>query len=256
MRTHLVIPARRKSSRLPDKPLLPIHGKPMVLWTAARAQQAVAVGIADDCCVATDDDEIFLLCESHGVSVVMTSPTHPSGTDRLGEVVELLGYADDDIVINMQGDEPMVPPVLLAQVKALLMNHPECVMATLCEPIESAEDFAKPSVVKVVKSQLGQALYFSRAMIPCHRDADDSVDAYRQAYRHLGLYAYRVSLLKNFGRWQVGVLETLESLEQLRILERGERIAIDLASVGLPLGVDTPSDLERLNAMSIDELMR
>ncbi|MDO5651048.1 MAG: 3-deoxy-manno-octulosonate cytidylyltransferase [Moraxella sp.] len=251
MKTHLIIPARLKSTRLPNKPLLLIHGKPMILWTADKAAKAVADGVADDYCVATDDNSIFELCQSAGVPVIMTSSEHISGTDRLGEVVQILGFADDDVVINMQGDEPLIPSVLLQQVKDLLIAHSECVMATLCEVIDNAEDFNKLSVVKVVKSAHNHALYFSRAAIPCDRN-QSNIPA--NAYRHLGLYAYRAKLLMAFGTWQVGVLESLESLEQLRVLEQGERIAIDVAKVSLPLGVDTQADLDRLNAMAAAEL--
>lgn len=252
-KTYIVIPARYKSTRLPAKPLLNIHGKPMILWTAQKALQAT---FADSMCVATDDERIFAVCEQAGVPVVMTGD-HASGTDRLGEVAQLLGLADDDIIINMQGDEPLVPPVLLEQVKHLLMDNDDCVMATLCEVIDNYDDFNKNSVVKVVKADK-KALYFSRSPIPYDRDGHIKGElghAPKNAYRHLGLYAYRVKLLKEFGTWQQGALEYLESLEQLRILENGQKIAIDVAQVALPLGVDTQEDLDRLNAMPIDEFL-
>lgn len=252
-KTHIIIPARYHSTRLPAKPLLTIHGQPMILWTAKKALQA---SFADSVCVATDDERIFAVCVAADVPVVMTEE-HVSGTDRLGEVAQLMGLDDDDIVINMQGDEPLVPPVLLEQVKNLLIAHSDCVMATLCEPIDNFEDFHKPSVVKVVWAA-HQALYFSRSPMPFDRDGHLSGvlgDAPSYAYRHLGLYAYRVGLLKAFGGWKQGVLERLESLEQLRILEQGYRIAIDVAHVRLPLGVDTQDDLDRLNAMSLDDFL-
>lgn len=254
-KTHIIIPARLKSTRLPSKPLLTIHGKPMILWTANKAAQTVADGIADDYHVATDDESIFQLCKTHDIPVVMTSPDHASGTDRLAEVVKLLQFHDDDIIINMQGDEPMIPPSLLSQVKELLIHRHDCAMSTLCEVIDNAEDFYKPSVVKVVKSIHNHALYFSRAPIPHDRSRTDTTVAPSNAYRHLGLYAYKVSLLKNFSTWPMGTLEELESLEQLRVLEQGYRIAIDVATISLPLGVDTQSDLDRLNAMPIDQLL-
>lgn len=253
-KVHIVIPARYKSTRLPAKPLLQIHGKPMILWTA---QKALKASFADSVCVATDDERIFAVCQEASVPVVMTGD-HASGTDRLGEVAERLKMADDDIVINMQGDEPLVPPVLLEQVKDLLIAKTECVMATLCEPIDNFEDFNKSSVVKVVKDAHNHALYFSRSAMPFDRDGHlkgELGTAPKNAFRHLGLYAYRVRLLKAFATWQMGVLESLESLEQLRILEQGERIAIDVAKLSLPLGVDTPEDLARLNQMPLDEFL-
>ncbi|OOR91059.1 3-deoxy-D-manno-octulosonate cytidylyltransferase [Moraxella caviae] len=245
-KTHIIIPARYKSTRLPAKPLLEIHGKPMILWTAEKAARAT---FADSVCVATDDARIAQVCEQAGVRTVMTDE-QPSGTDRLAQAADILALADDDIVVNMQGDEPLVPPELLLQVRDLLVANPDCAMATLCEAIDNTEDFHKTSVVKVVKAGQ-QALYFSRAPIPHDRDNQSTPNQY--AYRHLGLYAYRVRALKAFSAWQQGTLEQLESLEQLRMLENGERIAIDVASTTLPLGVDTPEDLARLNAMPLDE---
>lgn len=251
MKTHLIVPARYKSTRLPAKPLLLIHNRPMILWTAEKAQKAVADGVADDYWVATDDDRIFAVCQDNGVPVLMTNQNHPSGTDRLGEVASLLNFADDDIVINLQGDEPLVPSNLLAQLKNLLLANDDCSMATLCEKIQSYDEFVANSVVKVVFAKQ-KALYFSRSPIPLNRDNPTD---FTNAYRHLGLYAYRAGLLKTFSTWQMGNLERLESLEQLRILENGHRIAIDLASTHLPVGVDTQADLDRLNQMPIDRLL-
>lgn len=265
MNKHLVIPARLKSTRLPNKPLLNIHGKPMILWVIDRACAVHKVGIADDVFVATDDNTIANVCreycQSHAhanhVQVVMTSPNHASGTDRLAEVATQQGWSDTDIVINMQGDEPLVPKALIAQVTELLLSKTDCVMATLAEPILSFEEFYRPSVVKVVKNQQYEALYFSRSPIPCDRDvamadtATKPTDTPINALRHLGLYAYRVALLRQFGEWQQGQLEQLESLEQLRIMEHGHKIALDVACAMLPTGVDTQSDLDRLNAMDL-----
>jgi 3-deoxy-manno-octulosonate cytidylyltransferase (CMP-KDO synthetase) len=261
-KTHIVIPARFKSTRLPGKPLLDIHSKPMILWVAEKAQ---ATHFADDMCIATDDERIAKVCSDAGYEVVMTSADHASGTDRLAEVATIKGWADHDIIINMQGDEPLVPPLLLQQVKDLLVQDDDSVMATLYEPIEDYQTFIRPSVVKVVSAIVGdtqRALYFSRAPIPCDRDvaltmAAGSLDiaelpAPKEAYRHLGLYAYRVSLLQQFVHWSQTPLETLESLEQLRILENGGNIAIAAAKVQLPAGVDTQEDLDRLNAMSVN----
>ncbi len=270
---HIVIPARFNSSRLPGKPLLPIHGKPMILWVAQKAQ---AADFADDMCIATDDERIAKVCRDAGFEVVMTRQDHISGTDRLAEVAAIKGWAEQDIVINMQGDEPLVPPLLLQQVKDLLVQDDASVMATLYETIEDYDTFMRRSVVKVVsatydtdnkmkgKSTQQRALYFSRAPIPCDRDfalssesnsggSIKSVATPKNAKRHLGLYAYRVRLLQQFVHWLPTALETLESLEQLRILENGGAIAIELALVDLPAGVDTLEDLERLNNMSLAE---
>ncbi|WP_333612902.1 3-deoxy-manno-octulosonate cytidylyltransferase [Psychrobacter sp.] len=257
VKTHIVIPARFKSTRLPGKPLLKIHGKPMILWVAEKAQLA---DFADDMCIATDDEAIATVCTEAGFDVVMTSSEHASGTDRLAEVAAIKGWAEHDIVVNMQGDEPLVPPLLLQQVKALLVQDSDSVMATLCEPIEDYETFMRPSVVKVVSqtsNHLQRALYFSRAPIPCDRDVvlanDKNIQQQppKNAYRHLGLYAYRVSLLQQFVHWPQTPLEILESLEQLRVLENGGHIAIATANCHLPAGVDTQEDLDRLNAMSL-----
>ncbi|PIE47080.1 MAG: 3-deoxy-manno-octulosonate cytidylyltransferase [Gammaproteobacteria bacterium] len=262
-KTHIVIPARFASSRLPGKPLLNIHGKPMILWVAEKASQAT---FADDMCIATDDERIAEVCMQAGFEVVMTSKDHASGTDRLSEVVCKKGWGNEDVVINMQGDEPLVPANLLEQTKDLLFADTGAVMATLCEPIISHNEFVRPSVVKVVFDNNKRALYFSRAPIPCDRDhamalnsrnniTDDSLTTPANAYRHLGLYAYRVKLLKEFVAWKQGTLEQLECLEQLRVLENGHAISIDVAKVNLPAGVDTQEDLDRLNAMSVNEFM-
>lgn len=260
MKKHLVIPARRKSTRLPNKPLLHIHDKAMILWVIDRANAVKQAGIADEVYVATDDDSIATLCREYGANVIMTSPTHPSGTDRLAEVSQLQNWSPQDIVINMQGDEPLVPKSLIAQVTELLLNKPDCVMATLAEPILTYDEFYRPSVVKVVKNAHHEALYFSRSPIPCDRDValSDHIDmtkAPNNALRHLGIYAYRVSLLQQFCQWEQGELEQLESLEQLRIMENGFKIAIDVATAQLPAGVDTQADLDRLNAMDLSEFL-
>lgn len=245
---HLVIPARYASSRLPGKPLLEIHGKPMVLRVVDQARKVRGV---DDICVATDDDRIAEVCQAAGVAVVMTAKDHPSGTDRLAEVARIRGWDRQDIVVNVQGDEPLLPPLLVEQVGDLLVNKPDCAMATLCEPVTDLDEFTRSSIVKVVCSQQQEALYFSRATVPYDRDGFsqgvNSVPA--AAMRHLGLYAYRVALLQDFVTWPMGVLEKIESLEQLRVLENGRRIAIAPALLSLPPGVDTPADLERLRAL-------
>ncbi len=247
---HIVIPARFASSRLPGKPLLEIHGRPMILRVVDQAKKVAGF---DDLCVATDDERIAEVCRAEGVDVVLTHADHPSGTDRLSEVARIKGWASEDIVVNVQGDEPLLPAQLVQQVAQLLQSQPESSMSTLCEPIHSLEEFKRDSIVKVVMSKYNQALYFSRATIPYDRDgAQQEVQSlHPQAYRHLGLYAYRVNLLQEYVSWDVGVLEQLESLEQLRVLENGHRIAIAVAEANLPPGVDTQADLDRLNEMDV-----
>ena len=247
---HIVIPARFASSRLPGKPLLEIHGRPMILRVVDQAKKVAGF---DDLCVATDDERIAEVCRTEGIDVVLTHADHPSGTDRLSEVARIKGWASEDIVVNVQGDEPLLPAQLVQQVAQLLESQPESSMSTLCEPIHSLEEFKRDSIVKVVMSKYNQALYFSRATIPYDRDgAQQEVQAlHPQAYRHLGLYAYRVNLLQEYVSWDMGVLEQLESLEQLRVLENGHRIAIAVAEANLPPGVDTQADLDRLNEMDV-----
>lgn len=245
---HIVIPARFASSRLPGKPLLEIHGRPMILRVVDQARKVKGF---DDLCVATDDERIAAVCRAEGVDVVITSPDHPSGTDRLSEVAKIKGWASDDIIVNVQGDEPLLPAQLVQQVAQLLVDQPESSMSTLCESIHQLEEFQRDSIVKVVMSKQNQALYFSRATIPYDRDEAKQAEQklHDQAYRHLGLYAYRVKLLQEYVTWEMGVLEKLESLEQLRVLENGHRIAISVAEVSLPPGVDTQQDLDRLNQL-------
>ncbi|OTG62694.1 3-deoxy-manno-octulosonate cytidylyltransferase [Acinetobacter sp. ANC 3903] len=247
---HIVIPARFASSRLPGKPLLEIHGRAMILRVVDQAKKVAGF---DDLCVATDDERIAAVCREEGVDVVLTSADHPSGTDRLSEVARIKGWASEDIIVNVQGDEPLLPAQLVQQVAQLLESQPESSMSTLCEPIHSLEEFQRDSIVKVVMSKYNQALYFSRATIPYDRDGAKQVvqQLHQQAYRHLGLYAYRVNLLQEYVSWDMGVLEKLESLEQLRVLENGHRIAIAVAEANLPPGVDTQADLDRLNQMDV-----
>jgi len=245
---HIVIPARFASSRLPAKPLLLIHGRPMILRVVDQAKKVAGF---DDLCVATDDERIAEVCRAEGVDVVLTNPNHPSGTDRLSEVARIKGWSADDIIVNVQGDEPLLPAQLVQQVSQLLIDHPQCAMSTLCEPIHQLEEFQRDSIVKVVMSNRNEALYFSRATIPYDRDGAKQAEQqlHNQAFRHLGLYAYRVKLLQEYVTWEQGQLEKLESLEQLRVLENGHRIAA--AEANLPPGVDTQADLDRLNAMSV-----
>ena len=247
---HIVIPARFASSRLPGKPLLDIHGRPMILRVVDQAKKVQGF---DDLCVATDDERIAAVCRAEGIDVVITSADHPSGTDRLSEVARTKGWASDDIIVNVQGDEPLLPAQLVKQVAQLLEDQPESSMSTLCEPIHHLDEFKRDSIVKVVMSKQQQALYFSRATIPYDRDGAKLAEPklHDQAYRHLGLYAYRVKLLQEYVTWEMGVLEKLESLEQLRVLENGHRIAIAVAEANLPPGVDTQEDLDRLNQMDL-----
>ena len=247
---HIVIPARFASSRLPGKPLLLIHGRPMILRVVDQAKK---VQDFDDLCVATDDERIAEVCRAEGVDVVLTRADHPSGTDRLSEVARLKGWSADDIIVNVQGDEPLLPAQLVQQVTQLLVKQPRCSMSTLCEPIHQLDEFQRDSIVKVVMSNRNEALYFSRATIPYDRDGakQSQPTLHDQAFRHLGLYAYRVKLLQEYVTWEQGNLEKLESLEQLRVLENGHRIAIAVAEANLPPGVDTQTDLDRLNAMHV-----
>ena len=247
---HIVIPARFASSRLPGKPLLLIHGRPMILRVVDQAKKVQGF---DDLCVATDDERIAEVCRAEGVDVVLTRADHPSGTDRLSEVARLKGWSADDIIVNVQGDEPLLPAQLVQQVTQLLVEQPQCSMSTLCEPIHQLDEFQRDSIVKVVMSNRNEALYFSRATIPYDRDGvkQSQPALHDQAFRHLGLYAYRVKLLQEYVTWEQGNLEKLESLEQLRVLENGHRIAIAVAEANLPPGVDTQTDLDRLNAMPV-----
>lgn len=251
MKKHIVIPARFSSSRLPGKPLLEIHGRAMILRVVDQAKKVQGF---DDLCVATDDERIADLCRAEGIDVVITSKNHPSGTDRLSEVAQIKQWDVQDIVVNVQGDEPLLPATLVIQVADLLMEQPQCSMATLCEPITALDEFQRDSIVKVVMSKTGEALYFSRATIPYDRDGtkQSPQTLHTHAYRHLGLYGYRVQLLQDYVTWSQGTLEQLESLEQLRVLEHGHRIAIAIAEANLPPGVDTQQDLDRLNALPAD----
>jgi 3-deoxy-manno-octulosonate cytidylyltransferase (CMP-KDO synthetase) len=239
----VVIPARFGSTRLPGKPLLEIHGKPMVqrVWEQARLSTAERVVIA------TDDVRIFDAASAFGAPVCMTSPNHPSGTDRLHEVVAELGLPADHIVVNVQGDEPLIPPEVIDQVALNLHNRPQAGIATLCEEIATIADLINPNVVKVVKNANDMALYFSRAPIPWPRDAfmqgQDTMPREGTWCRHIGIYAYRVGLLQQFISWLPAPLEQLECLEQLRALHNGVGIHVDLAVRHVPAGVDTEEDL-------------
>ncbi|MBI2381017.1 MAG: 3-deoxy-manno-octulosonate cytidylyltransferase [Gammaproteobacteria bacterium] len=246
MNYHIVIPARYASTRLPAKPLLDIAGKPMIQHVWERASQA---GIGE-VIIATDDARIHAAAESFGARVVMTSPEHRSGSDRLAEVVQLCGFAADDIVINVQGDEPLIPPEVIRQVGKNLGNNPAASMATLSTPILDEETLFDPNAVKVVSNRLGHALYFSRAPIPWNRDAFARGERQPSGHqRHLGIYAYRAAFLQRYVHWQPAPTELLESLEQLRVLHEGEIIHVAEALCVPPTGVDTAADLERVRAI-------
>lgn len=248
MSFYVVIPARYASSRLPAKPLADIAGKTMIQRVYEQASKSAAVKVI----VATDDSRIVDAVKAFGGEVCMTSPDHLSGTDRLQEVAHHYGLGDDEIVVNVQGDEPLIPPEVIDQVAHNLAKNSAASVSTLAEPIASIEDFKNPNVVKVVADHNGFALYFSRAPIPWPRDtfaqgaAELPVDF--QPCRHVGIYAYRTALLNRFVGWPAAPLELLESLEQLRVLSCGERIHIEHACADVPGGVDTPEDLERIRA--------
>lgn len=247
---HVIIPARYASTRLPGKPLQDILGKPMIqhVWEQARKSAASSVT------VATDDQRIMDACHDFGAEVVLTRADHPSGTDRLQEVVSRLGLDDQAHVVNVQGDEPLIPPALIDQVAADLQTHPEASIATLAEPLDDAETMFNPNAVKVVTDHRGFALYFSRAPIPWCRDdfAAGRPGMLPQGVpfrRHIGLYAYKVGFLHDYVRWPASPLETSESLEQLRALWFGCRIHVADACEVPPAGVDTPADLQRVRQL-------
>ncbi|MBV0932145.1 3-deoxy-manno-octulosonate cytidylyltransferase [Marinobacterium weihaiense] len=242
----VVIPARFASSRFPGKPLADLAGKPMVQHVYERACESEAVRVI----IATDDERIAAVARGFGAEVCMTSAEHPSGTDRLQEVVKTLGFYADDIVVNVQGDEPLIPPRIINQVAHNLMAMPNAGIATLSEPIETVEALLNPNVVKVITDHQGMALYFSRAPMPWPRDAFmQSQDTLPQGFdwqRHIGLYAYRVKMLNDFVAWPPAPLEQTECLEQLRALWNGVGIHVAAADEAPPAGVDTPEDLARI----------
>lgn len=236
---HILIPARYGSTRFPGKALADLAGKPMVVRVCEQAARSAAGSVA----VATDDARIREAVENAGFRAVMTRADHPSGTDRLAEAAASLGFADDEVVLNVQGDEPLVEPALLDNVAGLLDRHPEASIATACHPIRDAAAFDNPNVVKVVLDARGFALYFSRAGIPYPRDERAT------AYRHVGLYAYRVGYLRRHASLAPAPAEKAEALEQLRALWHGFRIAVAVTAAESPPGVDTPQDLEAVRTM-------
>ncbi len=246
LRFKVVIPARYASTRLPGKPLRLIAGKPMIAHVCERAQEAEA----DDIIVATDDDRIAQTVTALGIKAVMTRPDHQSGTERIAEVAKLCGWLDDDIIVNLQGDEPLIPPAYICNVADTLASQQQAGIATLATPISDPEEIFNPNAVKVVINKHGYALYFSRAVIPWDRDSfvdGNKSPSGKMAYlRHIGIYAYTVGFLNRYCQWQPSVLEAVESLEQLRILWHGEHIAVRTVEQAPPAGVDTENDLIRV----------
>jgi 3-deoxy-manno-octulosonate cytidylyltransferase (CMP-KDO synthetase) len=246
MSFRVVIPARYASTRLPGKPLADIAGKPMVV----RVVEAALLSGAAEIIVATDDARVCEVVAAHGHVAAMTRSDHASGTDRIAEVAALRGWADDDIVVNVQGDEPLIDPALIAEVAQALEVDREASIATAAHRIRDIAEFMNPNVVKVVTAENGRALYFSRAPIPWHRDGlaqqRETLPAELVVHRHIGLYAYRVNFLHRYGRLTPAPLEQWETLEQLRALWHGFHIHVIDCSYAPEAGVDTPADLERV----------
>jgi 3-deoxy-manno-octulosonate cytidylyltransferase (CMP-KDO synthetase) len=248
----VLIPARMASTRLPDKPLADIAGKPMVVRVAERAADSGAQRVV----VAADDARIVAACTEHGVAALMTRADHASGSDRLAEAATLLGLSGDDVVVNVQGDEPLIEPGLIAQCATRLAEMPGCVMSTAAHALHDAADYTNSNVVKLVMDGTGCALLFSRAPIPWWRDGSAAAgvaalpgDAQAPALRHIGLYAYRAGFLQQFPELSSPPLERTESLEQLRVLWHGFRIAVHVTDLVPGPGVDTAADLERVRTL-------
>ncbi|MCR4332709.1 MAG: 3-deoxy-manno-octulosonate cytidylyltransferase [Sulfuricaulis sp.] len=240
---HIIIPARYDSTRLPGKPLADVAGKPLIQRVHECAAKAGATAIT----IATDDERIRAAAEGFGARVCMTSPKHRSGTDRLAEVIEKQAIGADEIVVNLQGDEPLMPPELIREVAGKLAAHEDAMVATACHAIHDRESLVNPNVVKVVCDVDGYALYFSRAAIPWPREVMAGKGGGTiQAYRHIGLYAYRAGFVRRYASWPPCPLEEAEQLEQLRVLWHGERIVVHEARAMPEAGVDTPEDLDRV----------
>jgi 3-deoxy-manno-octulosonate cytidylyltransferase (CMP-KDO synthetase) len=247
----VLIPARLASTRLPRKALADIAGLPMVVRVARQAAKSLASQVV----VATDHDEIAAACRTHGVKVVMTANHHATGSDRLAEACHLLNLDADTVVVNVQGDEPLIDPGLINACAQLLADQTDCVMGTVGHPISNPQDLFNPNVVKLVCNARQQALYFSRAPIPWWRDGYGDAGQARATLsqpaplRHIGLYAYRAGFLRSFPQLAASPLETTESLEQLRVLWHGHRIAVHISEQPPGTGVDTPEDLEQVRAL-------
>ncbi len=239
----VVIPARLGSSRLPRKPLADIGGKPMVIRVAERAKESNAKRVI----VATDSSEIQTVCNEHDIECLLTSADHPTGTDRIAEVAQLLKLTDNTLVVNVQGDEPLIPPALINQVAQTLADHAQCAISTVAVSISEKAEIENPNVVKVVLNQANEAMYFSRSVIPFLRDAQ--VIQKTEYLRHLGIYAYRADFLQAYAKLEPAPPEQAEALEQLRALWNGYRIAVYTAAEAPPAGVDTPEDLERVRKL-------
>lgn len=245
----IVIPARYASSRLPGKPLIALAGKPMIQHVYERALET---GVAD-ILIATDDERIRAAAEGFGAEVVMTSPDHENGTERIAEVARIKGWSGDTVIVNLQGDEPLIPRSLVEMTAAGLLDRPEAGMSSVCTPIHSDADAFDPNVVKVVMDRAGFAMYFSRASIPWDRDgykAGTGVKTSKMAvYRHIGMYGYRVSFLNEYVGMEACPLEGTEALEQLRALWYGVRIHMSVIDQAPGHGVDTPADVERVERL-------
>ncbi|MEL4178149.1 3-deoxy-manno-octulosonate cytidylyltransferase [Roseateles sp. PN1] len=244
----VIVPARLASTRLPNKPLADLAGLPMIVRVAQRAALSQAARVV----VATDAPEVLAACQAHKVEAVLTRADHVSGSDRLAEACELLGLDGQDVVVNVQGDEPLIAPAMIDACAAKLRASPQCVMSTVAHALDDTPagraEFANPNVVKLVTDKNGLALYFSRALIPFWRDGQGSAKP-GSALRHVGLYAYHAGFLRRFPSLAVSPLEQIESLEQLRVLWHGERIAVHISEERPGPGVDTPEDLERVRAL-------
>ena len=255
MSFEVVIPARYDSMRLPGKPLADLAGQPMIVRVAEAAARSGAAGVT----VATDDERVADACRRAGVQALMTRADHPSGSDRIAEVAERLGWANATVVLNVQGDEPLIPAEVIDQLAGCFDEEPELGCATLCEPITEETTLLDPNVVKVVRTVSRRALYFSRAPVPFARDgfcrADGTLRPDGVWLRHIGLYGFRVGTLRACVEQPVGQLETVERLEQLRWLAGGIEILVEEAAAAVPAGVDTPDDLERVRkALETDVL--
>jgi len=245
----VLIPARLASTRLPGKPLADIGGLPMVVRVAQRAALSGATQVV----VAGDDPRIVQACTAHGVQALLTRSDHASGSDRLAEACELLGLDGDQVVVNVQGDEPLIDPQLIRDCAGLLQRRGDCVMSTAAHPIDALDDYLDPNIVKVVLDAQGLALYFSRAPIPWRRDGggttQPALPRSPAALRHVGLYAYRAAFLRGFPALPPADIEGTEALEQLRVLWHGQRIAVHVSAQAPGTGVDTPQDLQRVRAL-------
>jgi 3-deoxy-manno-octulosonate cytidylyltransferase (CMP-KDO synthetase) len=244
---HVIIPARFAASRLPGKPLLMIGDRPLIQWVWQRARASGAASVL----VATDDERIRSVALTFGADCLMTAQHHASGTDRIAEVARLRGFGPEDIVVNLQGDEPMMPAEVIAGIAQALQDAPRADIATAVAPIQSLREFLDPNCVKALRASDGRALYFSRAPVPWPRDSvtADRPTRFAGAWRHIGIYAYRVRSLLQFAAWPPTPLEVTEKLEQLRALEYGMHIHLVALPTVPPAGVDTPEDLERVRAM-------